>query len=164
MITSEKPLYYYIALKMNAMRNCEKLQHEAEERRKAFQAKDDNHNDMQARKQVDHFYDQKNGHEYAIERACKAHMPSGSGFDKGTEFDFDKSTDDKLIFITSFHHMNSNGYYCGWSDHTVIVTPCFGGINVKVTGKNYRDIKDYIAETFYTCLTNVVDADGELAL
>jgi hypothetical protein len=153
-----------MALKANAMRNCGKLEAEAECRSKAYEAKGDNYNAKQTQKQAEHLYQNFHGHLHAIEHACKAHMPSGSGFDKGTQFNFDKSTDDKLIFITAFHHMNSNGYYCGWTDHTVIVTPCFGEINIKVTGKNYRDIKEYIADTFLTCLTNIVDADGELVL
>jgi hypothetical protein len=164
MVTSEKPLYHYIALKANSMRNCQNMEAIAEKKRKAYQAQGDNYNDMQARKESDHYYNQKNGRKHAIERACREHMPSGSGFDKGTEFDFDKSNDNRLVFNTSYHHMNGNGLYCGWTDHTVTVTPCFGGIDVKVSGRNYRDIKPYIAETFYTRLTETVDVNGETAI
>ena len=73
--------------------------------------------------------------------------PHGSGFDAGTELD-DKSTPKKLIFNTSYHHMDEAGYYIGWTDHQVIITPSFVGMDIKVTGKNYNDIKDYIEDVF----------------
>ena len=73
--------------------------------------------------------------------------PSGSGFDSGTQLD-DKSTPKKLIFNTSYHHMDDAGYYIGWTDHQVIITPSFDGMDIKVTGKNYNDIKDYIGDVF----------------
>lgn len=159
-MTHEKPLYHYLALKANAMRNCGRMEAEADEREKAHEAKGNSDKAREARKQSEHYYQNYHGHLIAIEKACKNCLPSGSGFDKGTEFDFDNSNDNKLVFNTSFHHMNSNGLYCGWTDHTVTVTPCFGGINVKVSGKNYRNIKDYIAETLYDCLVAIVDAEG----
>ena len=76
-------------------------------------------------------------------------LPRGSGFDSGTKIDLDATTDDRIVFTTSFHHMDENGFYCGWSEHTVTVTPSFiGNFNLKVGGRNVRDIKDYIADTF----------------
>ena len=88
-------------------------------------------------------------HAEKIEEICKNELPSGSGFDSGTTFDFDKSQKNQLVFHADFHHMDDNGYYCGWSEHTVVVTPdlCFD-FNLKITGRNVRDIKDYIAETY----------------
>ena len=74
--------------------------------------------------------------------------PSGSGFDAGTELD-DKSTPKKLIFNTSYHHMNEAGFYIGWTDHKVIITPSFDGMDIKLTGKDYNAIKDYIADVFW---------------
>ena len=80
---------------------------------------------------------------------CDEHLPSGSGFDSGTTFDREESTPEKLIFHTSFHHMNEGGMYDGWTEHTVTVTPSFHlGCYVKVSGRNRNDIKDYIAEMF----------------
>jgi hypothetical protein len=88
-------------------------------------------------------------HEQAILDIVKNEMPSGSGFDNGTDLDFDHSTPEKLVFVTSFHHMNDGGYYDGWTDHTVIVTPSLQfGFNLKVTGINRNDIKSYIHEMF----------------
>jgi len=73
--------------------------------------------------------------------------PSGSGFDSGTQLD-DKSTPKKLIFNTSYHHMDDDGFYTIWTHHKVIITPDFRGVDVRVTGKNYNDIKDYIGDVF----------------
>lgn len=74
--------------------------------------------------------------------------PSGSGFDNGTRLDYEKTTDNKLVFFTSFHHMNDAGYYTGWTSHEIIVTPDFQGVNIRVTGRNRNNIKGYIAEVF----------------
>jgi hypothetical protein len=77
--------------------------------------------------------------------------PSGSGIDSGTQIDLDKSTQNKLIFNTAYHHMNEGGYYDGWTEHEVIVTPdlCFE-FNLKITGRNRNDIKEYLHEVYST--------------
>lgn len=80
-------------------------------------------------------------------REIMAGAPSGSGFDSGTTLG-DKSTPKKLIFNTSYHHMDDDGFYIGWTHHKVIITPSFDGMDIKVTGKNYNDIKDYIGDVF----------------
>ena len=87
-------------------------------------------------------------------------LPSGSGFDNGTRLNLDKSSDSKLVFETSFHHMNEHGYY-KWTEHTVTVRPSFNGRDIQVSGRNlclFNDIKDYIAECFDCCLEENVDA------
>lgn len=74
------------------------------------------------------------------------HLPSGSGFDTGTQISFDRSTPERLVFTTSYHHMDEGGYD-GWTEHEVIVTPSLvHGIALRITGTNRNDIKDYIAE------------------
>ena len=79
-------------------------------------------------------------------------MPDGSGFDNGTYIDMEKSTGEKLVFETSFHHMNENGYYNDWTEHSVIVTPSLQfGFNLKITGRDRNQIKDYIYEVFSHC-------------
>lgn len=83
-------------------------------------------------------------------------LPSGSGFDSGSTFEIDSSSPDRLVFNTSFHHMNDVGYYDGWTGHNVIVTPSFDGFNIRVTGKNRNDIKDYIGEVFHDILSEYV--------
>jgi hypothetical protein len=78
--------------------------------------------------------------------------PSGGGFDAGTTLDMDVSGERRLVFNTSFHHMTEHGYYDGWTAHTVVVTPAFDGFNLKVTGRDRNEIKDYIADAFDTFL------------
>jgi len=81
------------------------------------------------------------------------HMPSGSGFDNGTTLDLDASSEDKLVFNTAFHHMNENGFYDGWTEHKVYVTPSLAfGFDLRITGKDRNDIKDYIHECFASAL------------
>lgn len=82
------------------------------------------------------------------------YLPSGSGFDSGTKLDWDRSTGDKLVFHTSFHHMDQHGGYDGWTEHDVIVHPSLiHTLDLRVRGRNRNDIKDYIHESFYTGLT-----------
>lgn len=83
-----------------------------------------------------------------IERDC---LPHGSGFDRGTKIDSVKSTPERLVFETSFHHMNEGRFYDGWTEHEVIVTPsfvCHLHIHIRVTGRNRNYIKDYTEDTF----------------
>ena len=81
----------------------------------------------------------------AIARHC---LPRGSGFDAGTTID-EESTPQRIILHTSFHHLDENGFYCGWSDHDVIVSPCLMfDFQTRITGRDKRDIKDYIQSEF----------------
>ena len=99
-------------------------------------------------------------HKDTINRIVKNCLPSGSGFDSGCTVDLDKSTGDKIIIHTSFHHMNDGGYYAGWTEHIVTVTPAFTGIHISVSGRNYNDIKEYIAETFTYALDDEAESVG----
>lgn len=87
------------------------------------------------------------------EQLCKEFMPSGSGFDSGTRFIFDGSKPSRLIFTTSFHHMNDVGMYDGWTEHRVTVIAEHDGMEIVVGGKDRNKIKDYIAETFQQALS-----------
>jgi len=87
-----------------------------------------------------------------IESECLK-LPSGSGIDNGITFDFENSSPGKLIFSLGFHHMNDNGYYEGWTDHKLVITPTFGHFNIKITGPNKRQIKDYLYDLFYSLFT-----------
>jgi hypothetical protein len=82
-------------------------------------------------------------------------MPSGSGFDTGTQLDIEKSSDVKLVFHTNYHHMNDGGFYDGWTRHTVTVRPNLAlEIEIIVSGRNRNDIKEYIGDEFHNALTN----------
>jgi len=86
-------------------------------------------------------------------------LPSGSGFDAGTSFDVDANValgGKRLRFDVSFHHMNEDGFYDGWTDHTVTVYPEFDGVRVVVGGRDRNDIKGYIGEVFHEAMTHVV--------
>lgn len=84
-------------------------------------------------------------------------LPSGSGFDNGTKIDLNESQFGKVVLYTSFHHMDENGGYEGWTEHKITVKPVFGGIRIIVGGQNKNDIKEYIRETFDNCLTTEGD-------
>lgn len=95
----------------------------------------------------------------SINEAVFKNLPYGSGFDNGTRFDFDNSTSDKLIFNSSFHKLDENGFYDGWIDFNVKVTPSLAfGCNIDIVGKfgNRQDLKEYIGDTFNACLKNEV--------
>lgn len=82
------------------------------------------------------------------------HLPSGSGIDGGCKIDADASTPNKIVIRMSFHHMNEHGYYSGWTDHTVTVTPSLPfGIDIKISGRDRKQIKDYLYEVFHGDLT-----------
>jgi len=115
-----KPLYVHIAELTAAMENCRKT---------------DNAEWLEK-------------HQDTIDELVKNHMPRGSGIDCGCEYD-NASTPNRLCFTTSYHHMDEYGGYDGWTDHTVIVTPDLSdGFNLRITGRNRNDIKDYLHEVF----------------
>jgi hypothetical protein len=90
------------------------------------------------------------------------HMPSGSGVDNGTKIDLTQSTPALLVFDVSYHHMNDHGSYDGWTEHRVYVNPDLGyGFNLKITGRNRNDIKDYIADLYREALDVEVEEYAE---
>ena len=97
-------------------------------------------------------------HADAIKRIVDNYLPTGSGFDNGTWFDFKRSEPDKLVFDTSFHHMDENGFYDGWTTHVVTVRPSLAfGFRLSISGRDRNDIKDYIAGEFEQALNEGVD-------
>lgn len=99
-------------------------------------------------------------HTDTIEELVKQHMPHGSGFDAGTKIDFDASHAEKLVFTTGFHHMNDGGYYDGWTEHTITVTPSLSNeFNLRITGRNRNDIKELMYEYFRDSLREDVTYD-----
>ena len=89
-------------------------------------------------------------HNDAIDSIIKNLMPSGSGFDDGTKLI--SADEKKIVFATSYHHMNDGGYYDGWTEHKIIITPSFDGFNMRITGRDRNAIKDYIADVFHDAL------------
>jgi hypothetical protein len=130
-----EPIYVHVARKLNAIERC----------------KASNNNEWTER------------HTDSLQALVKQFAPSGSGIDSGTTLDLDTSKEDKLVFQADYHHMNDGGYYDGWTEHTVVVTPSLAfGFTLKVTGRDRNEIKDYLAEVFQHFLTMEVyeDTDG----
>lgn len=76
-------------------------------------------------------------------------LPSGSGLDQGVKFAWSESKPNRLVFIFAFHHMNTVGYYSGWSHHKLIITPCFmTGYKMTITGRDKNKIKDDLYDLF----------------
>lgn len=97
-------------------------------------------------------------HSETMQRLVKDHMPSGSGVDNGTTLLEEEQEPNKLIFHLNYHHMNDAGYYTGYTDHRVIVTPdLFSGIELEITGPNRNDIKDFLYDLYHGALTKKVD-------
>lgn len=126
-----KKVYQAIASSFNAMLNCEKSGNS-----EWYEKHNDKINDI-----------------------CDNYMPHGSGFDSGTKFDFDKSKPEKLVFNIDYHHMDYNGYYDGWSEMTVTITPSLQfDFNMRITGlrrKNRFDM-DYMFDTINYCLNKEI--------
>lgn len=92
-------------------------------------------------------------HSVTLVKLVKESMPSGAGFDAGTRLD-NNSTPEKLVFRTSFHHMNETGMYDGWTEHNVTVRASLvHGLSLSISGRDRNGIKDYIAETFELALS-----------
>ena len=97
-------------------------------------------------------------HTATIQELCRLHLPSGSGFDNGTTINLDLSTSDKLVFVTSYHHMNGDGFYDGWTEHTVTVRPSLSStITLAISGRDRNDVKEYIHECFTAALVAEVN-------
>jgi hypothetical protein len=76
-------------------------------------------------------------------------LPSGSGIDCGTKIAIDKSNADRVVLTFSYHHMNEAGFYEGWTEHTAIIRPAFNGLNIRITGSNRNDCKEYFHEVYH---------------
>lgn len=84
-------------------------------------------------------------------------LPSGAGIDCGTKIDVEASRDTRLVLHLSYHHMNEAGYYNGWTEHTIKVTPSLSsGFNLSISGRDRNDTKDYLADLYDSVLTELV--------
>ena len=86
-------------------------------------------------------------------------LPSGSGFDAGTKIEHASAS--KIVLRTSFHHMNENGYYDGWTEHVITVIPdLVNGFDLRISGRNRNNVKEYIADVFFDALRQEFIWDG----
>jgi hypothetical protein len=94
------------------------------------------------------------------------YLPHGSGIDGAPcRLDVTRSKPNRLVFAPAdFHHMNDCGMYDGWTEHEVIVTPSLAfGVDVRITGRDRSEIKDYLREVFEQALTREIDLSTEYA-
>jgi hypothetical protein len=102
---------------------------------------------------------EKDGNDFAVkhrellEYIERNLLPRGAGIDSGTTIAYSRCTDEKLVLLTSYHHMNDGGMYDGWTEHTVTVRAGFNGLLITISGPNRNEIKDYLHETFHDCLS-----------
>lgn len=89
-------------------------------------------------------------------------LPSGSGIDNGCKIDDVKSNESKIIIHSAFHHLDGNGFYVGWSNFTVTITPDFvSDFTLKITGNNaiyprFSEVKEYLYDVFNDALNQPV--------
>lgn len=122
-----EPLYKHIAMEVQAYRNCM-----------------DAGNTAMADRHVDGVYE-----------LIKRYMPSGSGINAGTEFDW-RSTGSKLIFFFEYHHIKSERYTSVDIYHLFVTPSLINGIDLRLTGCKDSDLADYLYQTFRTALlTNI---------
>ena len=86
-------------------------------------------------------------HTETIESIARDCLPSGSGIDSGCSVDLDQSSGDTIVIDLSFHHMDDDGSYDGWTEHTATIEPTFDGIDIRISGRNRNQIKEYLVET-----------------
>lgn len=85
-------------------------------------------------------------------------LPSGSGFDAGTTINLERSGRERIVLDVSYHHMNGQGVYDKWSEHSIIVYPTFDSFKLRITGRNINHIKDYLDDVFSNVLMELYDA------
>lgn len=77
-------------------------------------------------------------------------LPHGNGIDGETIVEWNNG---RILLKVSFHHMNENGFYTQWTDHVITISPSLTyGFDLKVSGKNVNDIKDYLGDLFNMAL------------
>ncbi len=97
--------------------------------------------------------------EETLERMAKELLPSGSGFDNGVQFDIVLSRKNRLVFHASYHHMNQHGYYNGWLDYDIFITPDLAdGFSIRTTGVD-SETKGYVGDQMYYALAERYEND-----
>lgn len=90
-----------------------------------------------------------------FEKFVEEEFPSGSGFDNGTKLI--NFSSNRIVLEVGFHHMDEHGGYDGWSHHEVTITSDLEwGFNVKISGKDRNNIKEYISEVFHETLSSEI--------
>ena len=108
-----------------------------------------------------------NNHYDRLQDIHKNYLPSGSGFDG--QMNIESATDSKLIIRFDWHILNNNGYYDGWLDLLLIVTPnlandfdmkikWYTNGNDKRKVEKYKPlIEDFLYDEWYYVLTQEIN-------
>lgn len=100
-----------------------------------------------------------NKHEENILKLCENNLPSGSGFNWGTEIVFDKCNRERLLFKSKYQCMDENGYHDGVIDFYIFVYPslAFGfELSIRCSDKdslrliNKYSLREYLQNVFST--------------
>lgn len=92
----------------------------------------------------------------SLETYVQRNAPSGSGVDCGTRLS-EKATTNRIVLSLSYHHMNEEGMYDGWTEHEITVTPDFiSAVDLHITGRDKNQIKDFLHDTYRYWLTRVI--------
>ena len=91
-------------------------------------------------------------HKKAIIELVDNDLPFGSGIDNGTRIDLSRSTANKIYLSCDFHRMDENGFYDGWIEFSLVITPDFiSGLSIRITGGTESE-KDDLHGRFYWAL------------
>ena len=99
-------------------------------------------------------------YENEINNIMKNSLPHGSGIDNGCSFNYDKSHNNRLVINSAYHCMNENGYYDGWVDFIVVLTPDLEldyTLNIRGNFGKYNHVKDYLYQIFHNSFDQEVD-------
>lgn len=91
-------------------------------------------------------------------------LPMGSGIDAGTTIVFDECARNKIVFNSAFHVMDDRGFYDGWIEFKIVVTPSFSGFDLEIKPlqrKTYFNdyLHDYVFDVFYDALNSDIGDD-----
>lgn len=79
-------------------------------------------------------------------------LPIGNGVETGCVILL-KSTEKRIEVDTAYWHPNYSYETSRWTEHQVVITPSFEGeINIRITGKNENNVKDYLYDIFHEAL------------
>jgi len=101
----------------------------------------------------------KEKHEQEIKELVAEWLPHGSGVDDEVVFDLERSNANKLVLRFGYHHTNEVGMYDGWTFHVCTVRPSLtNDFELKISGPNRNDVKEYLYQVFEAALRNVPSA------
>jgi hypothetical protein len=142
---------------------------EVREKMKVYQKIAETCNWIQALERTEAISDQEKWESIAWNRLKNIednYLMSGSGFDAGTCILEAQSSSKKIVLHSSFHHMNENGMYDGWSEFDIIITPVLTstGYDVRIVKKDilrkYRWDIDYLYDEVCHCLDKEYEEGG----